>query len=186
VQARRVISSRLLFEKKCFFSQNKNSFMKCLILFFIFFCFFSSCIIGQEIRSKINLRLDEQKILSNESKIFRKHLFLSAAFSGLGGASHGFNQTLYHHYDRFDRNFPNANERFWNPNVSHTNPTMFGYKPDAYHIGNTITQFSMFTAGCFSYAEIKKDPKSIPLILIVNFVSYSVCNYIVYDVVFHP
>lgn len=166
----------------------KEYVQKCKILPIFFLLFFSSFAFSTFSQRKIeiyDIQKDAAKISLQESKKFRKNLLISSAFSAAGGASHGFNQTISHHYGRFERYFPNANERFWNPNVSHTNPTMFGYKPDAYHLSNSFTQISMFAAGGFAFSELRKSPKSIPLFLIVNFVSYSAANWIVYDVVFY-
>lgn len=147
---------------------------KCLILFFFFICFFASCLYSQT----------ENDL--HQSKLFRKRLFVASTFSFVGGASHGFNQTIAHHYYAFNRNFPNADERFWNPAISHNNASsLFGYKYDAYHLSNSLTQTSVFTAGCFSYPLIKGHLRDLPLVLIVNFVAYSVGNYVVYDVIFH-
>ena len=147
-------------------------YQKCLILFFVFSCSFASCLFSQT--------------KSSDYKSFRKNLLLSSSFSFLGGASHGFNQTIAHHYGRFERTFPGANENFWDPNVScNTASSLFGYKYDAYHLSNSLTQTSVFAAGCFTFPIAKKDLRDLPLALVVNFVSYSVGNYIVYDVIFY-
>lgn len=58
-------------------------------------------------------------------------LFLSGAFDGL-------NQTLNFHYPKFKRAFPQANDQFWNPDVSWENK----YAKDSQ--GATLTDYEAF------------------------------------------
>lgn len=83
--------------------------------------------------------------------------------SFLSGASKGLNETLSHHYDRFEYKYPGANPYYWNPSLSWTNKyknndpklgekflgssTIFVFTTDAYHLTNTIHKNTLFAAG---------------------------------------
>lgn len=58
--------------------------------------------------------------LEAEGFNFRK-LATSASISFVGGAANGLHETIYHHYPQFKAKHPNANDQFWNPQISWKN-----------------------------------------------------------------
>ncbi len=92
-----------------------------------------------------------------------KRSIIPASFAFVAGGSDGLNQTLIHHYDRFEAKFPNANPQYWNPKISWTNkykngdenqgPAYFGSRTflvattDAYHLTRAVNRASLVSAG---------------------------------------
>lgn len=92
-----------------------------------------------------------------------KDALLPFAFSFISGTSNGLNQTINHHYSRFKHRFPNANDKYWNPDMSwcnkykscdkskgeafFTSTTFLVWTTDANHLTNTISRHSLFASG---------------------------------------
>ena len=46
---------------------------------------------------------------------------ISSGISFVGGAANGLHETIYHHYPKFKKVHPNANDNYWNPQISWKN-----------------------------------------------------------------
>lgn len=80
----------------------------------------------------------------------------------IAGLSDGLNQTLSFHYPKFKNQFPNANDQYWNPEISWVNKyenypvdqspaflgakTIFVFATDAYHMTRTVKHTFTYTA----------------------------------------
>lgn len=84
-------------------------------------------------------------------------LTLIFIFSLITGMTDGLNQTILFHFDYFKERFPESNDRFWDPRISHNNKwinpdakprdkkerfpgssTAFVWLTDAYHLTRTL------------------------------------------------
>ena len=79
----------------------------------------------------------------------------------MSGLAKGMNDVLDYHYDNFKEIHPNANDQWWNPNVSWTNKykngipptpkyflstTLFVVPTDAKHTGDFVHKWSLMGA----------------------------------------
>jgi len=109
---------------------------------------------------------------------------VSIGLAAVAGTAHGFNQVISHHYHAgFKRVHPNADDYFFNPALSWRRKPVFGYKFDAYHISNSVAQISAFGSGYYAIKDFKK-PWKVGINFALCFVSYSLTNYVIYDVVY--
>jgi hypothetical protein len=95
----------------------------------------------------VNAQFDIKKDLPSLTTIF------------ISGMADGLNQTISYHYNDFKRMFPNANDYYWNPNISWENkyknhnpadgPAFFGstgpfvFVTDGYHLSRFIEHSTM-------------------------------------------
>ncbi len=78
----------------------------------------------------------------------------------IGGVANGYNETLTHHYNRFKKVHPNANDNFWDPKLSWKrkyanwdngdyreayfgSKTFLVWTTDPYHFSSTLSNTAM-------------------------------------------
>ena len=115
--------------------------------------------------------------------------------SFISGASWGLHESTAHHWDKFHNRFPNAKPKFWNPEISWKNkyidwpenqrrslvPIFF---TDAKHMLASTTQVSLFCAGITVTIGKKRPWQHYAFDSILSFASYSIGNYITYDLIY--
>lgn len=125
---------------------------------------------------------------------------LPASVAFVSGMSNGLNQTLQHHYNRFERAFPNADPNFWNPDVSWRNKyagglpengerfpgskTVFVWTTDAFHLTNTIHRTTLFTAGCMVTIGEKRPWWHYALDIGITYAAHTAGFHLVYSGIF--
>ena len=129
-----------------------------------------------------------------------KHAILPAGLSFVSGASSGLHETILHHYPQFKSKFPEANDQYWNPDISWKNKyangnnadgpkfpgstTVFVFTTDAYHFTNSIHRWTLFSAGLTIGIGEKRPWWHYAIDTAVSFVSYSIGFHAVYSVYF--
>ena len=129
-----------------------------------------------------------------------KRAIVPASLSFVSGTTNGLNQTISHHYSSFKTVFPKANDRYWNPEYSwmnkykggdqHAGPKYFGsttflaWTTDAYHLTNTVSRATLFSAGVSIGIGEKRPWWHYAIDVGVSFVSYSAGFHLVYSGVF--
>ena len=130
----------------------------------------------------------------------------SASLSFVSGMSTGLNQTLVHHYDRFEQKFPNVNHQWFNPKWSWYNkyedndpskgPKYFGSTTflvpltDAYHFTNFVSRGSLFSAGVTLTLGSDKNKKfshriiDLGIGIATNYIAHSIGFELVYGQIF--
>lgn len=106
----------------------------------------------------------------------------------VAGACDGQVETLSHHYDKFKKVFPNANDQYWNPAISWENKwaddtyktekflfssTALVWTTDGYHMFKMGQKASIFTAVTIDIGKSRHKKKFKHYI--VDFVFYSGC-----------
>lgn len=101
-----------------------------------------------------------------------KNVWASSACAFTGGLADGTNQAIMFHYDDFKRVFPNANDQYWNPQVSWTNKynnpfpgkkSFLVGTTDAYHMTRQIDNFAtVVMMPMFSSSNMDVFDKRIP------------------------
>lgn len=112
--------------------------------------------------SAINVQLSE----NYPAKTWNyKRSLIGCGVAFIGGMANGYNQTILHHYGQFKRVHPNANDKFWNPQISWLNKyedfdkygkreayfgstTFLAWTTDAYHLSSVISNTSIVGATC--------------------------------------
>lgn len=103
----------------------------------------------------------------------RKATIIGAGAMFIAGTANGTHETIHYHYDQFKSRFPNANDRFWNPDISWRNKykngdvsqgerfpgssTTFVFTTDAKHLLGTIHRGGLIVGG-FTIAIGEKRP----------------------------
>ncbi len=101
-----------------------------------------------------------------------KNKILTGSLVALSASATGFNETLLHHYDKFKAKFPNANDQWFNPQVSWLNKykdanvaqgdkfpmssSLLAFTTDQYHLNAFIRNASMVAAVTFNLGHNKK------------------------------
>lgn len=125
---------------------------------------------------------------------------LPASVAFVSGMSNGLNQTLQHHYNSFERRFPNSDPNFWNPDVSWRNKyagglpengerfpgskTVFVFTTDAFHLTNTIHRTALFSAGCLVTIGEKRPWWHYALDIGITYTAHTAGFHLVYSVAF--
>jgi len=138
----------------------------------------------------------------NTDKANKWHLdrkkYLTGGFVFVAGASKGFNETLMFHWKAFRHSFPNANPRWFNPNISWTNKYKDG-NPDAgakfplstsvlvaftdqYHLNNFINKAAWTTALVIKIGEKKKPFKQ----YMWDILYYTACHQAGFALTYYP
>lgn len=73
-----------------------------------------------------------------------KNKIITGSLIALSGASNGFNETLLHHYYKFKARFPNASDKWFNPEESWVNKYKDGdqYKGEKFPLSSTLLVFT--------------------------------------------
>ena len=138
----------------------------------------------------------------NPKKIAKWHMdgnkYITGSLVFLAGASKGFNETLLFHWKEFHRQFPNANSRWFNPNVSWTNKYKDGNPDegakfplstsvlvmftDQYHLNNFINKAAWTSALIIKIGDGKKPFRQ----YLFDLLYYSVCHYAGFALTYYP
>lgn len=130
-------------------------------------------------------RIDRNKIITN-----------SLVFTA--GTAKGFNETLSFHWKEFHRQFPNANAKWFNPDVSWRNKyenddpaagpdfflstTVLVMFTDQYHLNNFISKISWGSALIIKIGEGKKPFKA----YLYDFLYYTICHQAGFAATYYP
>lgn len=120
--------------------------------------------------SGVNVQLSENyppngMVFKPAKKWNYKRSLIGCGVAFIGGMANGYNQTILHHYPQFKRVHPNANDQFWNPEISWLNKyedfdkygkkeayfgstTFLAWTTDAYHLSSVISNTSIVGATC--------------------------------------
>ena len=124
--------------------------------------------------------------------------WLTGSLVFTAGASKGFNETLMHHWKGFHHMFPNANEQWFNPEISWRNKYKDGDPDgaarfplsksvlvmftDQYHLNNFINKAAWTSTLVLKICEGKK-----PFIhYVYDFIFYSVCHQLGFALTYYP
>lgn len=94
-----------------------------------------------------------------------KRTLLGCGVAFLGGVANGYHETILNHYPQFKKVHPNANDQYWNPQISWLNKyedfdkygkreayfgstTFLAWTTDAYHLSSVISNTSLIGATC--------------------------------------
>lgn len=94
-----------------------------------------------------------------------KRTLLGCGVAFIGGVANGYHETILNHYPQFKRVHPNANDQYWNPEISWLNKyedfdrygkkeayfgstTFLAWTTDAYHLSSVISNTSLIGATC--------------------------------------
>ena len=97
-------------------------------------------------------------------------IIISAILSIISGMSEGINNTLLFRYKKFKERFPNAEDQYWNPEISWENKNnrgsnifrnMLSFLTDGFHLTKFI-QYWTLIGDCLCVALI--NPLFIPLV----------------------
>ena len=156
--------------------------------------------------SKINVVLSSNYPPEGMSRAINKKLdYKRSALVFLGGfisgAARGLHETIHYHYSSFKRVHPNANDKFWNPEISWLNkyedyptlgkqPNYFGsttflaWTTDAKHLTDAINTGALVGSTClFTIGEKRKWWEYI-IDMGVMFAGRSAGFYLTYDVIY--
>jgi len=119
-------------------------------------------------------------LLSGQTLKEKLHQYaLSSPAFVISGVAGGLEETLNHHYGKFKKKFPNANDQFWNPQTSWKNkykmkdgelvkvngkyvPKFFlstsalVFTTDAYHLSRTTKRFGTYGGFIINGITVKK------------------------------
>lgn len=120
--------------------------------------------------SAIHVKLSEN--YPSQSMVFKtakkwnyKRSLIGCGVAFIGGVANGYHETILNHYPQFKRVHPNANDEFWNPQISWLNKyedfdkygkreayfgstTFLAWTTDAYHLSSVISNTSIVGATC--------------------------------------
>ena len=124
--------------------------------------------------------------------------WLTGSLVFLAGASKGFNETLMFHWKAFRHRFPNANPKWYNPNVSWKNKykngdpeagarfplstTLLVGLTDQYHLNTFINRVSWTSAVIIKIGEGKRPLKH----YIYDLIYYSACHQAGFALTYYP
>ena len=118
-----------------------------------------------------------------------KRAIAPSSLSFVAGASWGLHETLQHHNDRFFRVFPGASKRYWGVDCWKNKYEDPWYIPtqisDGLHLSATTHHVALFGAGITIGIGKKRPFWHYCLDAGLSLASYSLGNYLVYDVIFH-
>ncbi len=116
-----------------------------------------------------------------------KNKILTGSLIALSGSATGFNETLMHHYDKFKAKFPNANDKWFNPQESWVNKYKNGncadgdkfpmssgllaFTTDQYHLNAMVRDVSLLAAVTFKIGGKKQKF----MYYVYDFLYYSAC-----------
>lgn len=142
-------------------------------------------------------RKKEIRVSQGKWKVSNNHLW-TGGLVFLAGAAKGFNETLHFHWKEFKRQFPGANDRWFNPSVSWKNkyrnndpeagPKFFGSTSvlimftDQYHLNNFINRASWGTALVIKIGEGKKPFKH----YLLDLLYYGACHQAGFAATYYP
>lgn len=119
--------------------------------------------------SKVNVQLSENyppnDFKLNRKKWKYKRTIIGCGVAFIGGVANGYHETILNHYGQFKKVHPNANDQFWNPEISWLNKyddfdrygkkeayfgstTFLAWTTDAYHLSSVISNTSIVGATC--------------------------------------
>jgi hypothetical protein len=117
----------------------------------------------------------------------------------IAGISDGTNEEISHHYRDFKKIFPNANDRYWDPNISWKNkykngdptqgPKHFGsttflvWTTDGYHMTRFIKNTMIVTSISLSVRQ-KRKFKDFLVSALAHTAAYHIGFFLSYDIVF--
>lgn len=122
-------------------------------------------------------------------KTYIKDNKVSLICTFLSGAFDGQTEVLSHHYYEFKRVFPNANDNFWNPDLSWRNkynkPEIMQWFSDGYH----ISRFAQKSAMIGAIVTIKfngghKRPRDWLIQTLAHSVAYGSGFFLTYNVIY--
>ena len=123
----------------------------------------------------LTVNVKAQQINSQEpfhiTKSYVYNVALISSLIFLSGMADGTAEALKYRYPEFKKVFPNANDQFWNPNLSWTNKyrngdylqgekflgstTVFVWTTDGYHMVRAIRNCSMILAVTLNFGDLK-------------------------------
>ena len=120
--------------------------------------------------SRIHVKLSEnypmEGMVFNAPKMWNyKRTLIGCGVAFIGGVANGYHETILNHYPQFKKAHPNANDQFWNPEISWLNKyddfnrygkkeayfgstTFLAWTTDAYHLSSVISNTSLIGATC--------------------------------------
>ena len=124
-----------------------------------------------------------------------KYIILSSTMF-VSGMLDGTIETISHHYPYFKRTFPNANDNYWNPQISWRNKwkggdpnlgekfwcssTLLAWSTDGYHMLRTSKRMIDFGTiayySSYEYTEIKKSKKQRYKTWAIDFLTISIAR----------
>lgn len=136
------------------------------------------------------------------AQLFTKSDYAKMSLCFVAGASDGYNQTLYAHYDTWKQHHPNANDQWWNPAISWENkykdapngdfrPAYIGSKTflvfttDAYHLTRMIDHTSMLSALTISGLSNGKNAWGYIFDFVKFFLARSLGFTLTYNIIYH-
>ena len=118
-----------------------------------------------------------------------KNKIITGSLIAVSGAATGFNETLMHHYYKFKAKFPNANDKWFNPEESWVNKykdgnceegdkfplssSLLSFTTDQYHLNAMIRDVSLKAAVTFKLGNGGKKQKFI--YYVYDLLYYSAC-----------
>ena len=120
--------------------------------------------------SRIHVKLSEnyppEAMVFNAPKKWNyKRTLIGCGVAFIGGVANGYHETILNHYGQFKKVHPNADDKFWNPELSWLNKyedfdrygkkeayfgstTFLAWTTDAYHLSSVISNTSLIGATC--------------------------------------
>lgn len=116
--------------------------------------------------SKVNVQFPPNGLVQDHVKKWNyKRTLLGCGVAFVGGVANGYHETILHHYPQFKKVHPNANDQYWNPEISWLNKyedfdrygkkeayfgstTFLAWTTDAYHLTSVISNTSLIGATC--------------------------------------
>lgn len=133
-------------------------------------------------------------------EILTKRLIYKSSFVLIAGIFDGTAETVKFHYSSFKKMFPDANDQFWDEDISWSNkysnnnkangPAFFGsttflvWTTDGYHLMRTLRNANIMVAITIDFCNEKKRWYYYVIDAIVCYIAYNVGFTISYDLIF--